>query len=64
MRDDVRGILDTARKGYEQALADSEEGLAAYWGGQIKINISRFPDIEQEYMRIPSIAACMSGALK
>lgn len=64
MRDDVRGILDTARKGYEQALADSEEGLAAYWGGQIKINISRFPDIEQEYMRIPSIAACMSGAIE
>lgn len=60
LRHDVRGILDTAVKAYEQALTDDERGLAAYWGGQIRINIGRFPDIEQEYMRMPSIAAYMS----
>lgn len=62
LRDDVRGILDTAIKAYEQALADDERGVAAYWGGQIRINVRRFPDIEQEYMRVPSVAACMSEA--
>lgn len=60
LRNDVREILDTAIRAYEQALADEENGLAAYWGGQIRINIGRFPDIEQEYMRKLSVAAYMS----
>jgi integrase len=60
LRNDVREILDTAVKAYEQALVDEENGLAAYWGGQIRINIGRFPDIELEYMQRPSVAAYLS----
>lgn len=60
LRNDVREILDTAVKAYEQALADEENGVAAYWGGQIRINIGRFPDIELEYMQRPSVAAYLS----
>jgi hypothetical protein len=60
LRNDVREILDTAVKAYEQALADEENGVAAYWGGQIRINIGRFPDIEREYVQRPSVAAYLS----
>lgn len=60
LRNDVREILDTALKAYEQALVDEENGLAAYWGGQIRINIGRFPDIELEYLQRPSVAAYLS----
>ena len=57
LRDDVRGILDTAVSAYEKAVADDERGVAAYWGGQIRINIRRFADLELEFLRVPSVAS-------
>ena len=56
-REDVRAVLTSAVRGYEQAIADDEAGLAAYWGAQIENNIARFEDIKHDFMGLPSIAA-------
>lgn len=60
LRADVREIMGTAVKAYLQAVANEERGVAAYWAGQIRINIGRFQDIEQEYMQVPEVAEFMS----
>lgn len=60
LRADVQEIMETALKAHLQAVADEEDGVAAYWAGQIKVNIGRFHDIEQEYMQVPEVAEFMS----
>lgn len=59
LRADVREIMETAVKAYLQAVTNEERGVAAYWAGQVRINIGRFQDIEKEYMQVPEVAEFM-----
>lgn len=60
LREDVDSAIEAAVAGYEHAVANDEALTASHWAGQLRANVSRFPDLHVKWSSNETVRALVA----
>lgn len=61
LRDDVDGAIEDALRAYENETASGELLSAAFWAGQLRAHVPRFPDLRKKWMTHATVRSLLDG---